>query len=63
MPREKAGYRDTIEDLRERGYPPVLTSAHIMEIMGYKSSSSVRNHFKLINGKIAVADFARQICQ
>ena len=63
MPREKEGFRDTIEDLRLRGYPPVLTSAHIMEIMGYKSESSVRNHFRLNRGKIAVADFARQICQ
>ena len=63
MPREKAGYRDTIEDLRERGYPPMLHVSHIKEIMGYKSEASVRNNFTLINGKISVADFARQICQ
>ena len=41
MPREKEGYRDTIEDLRARGYPSTLSVDKVMEITG-KSRNTVK---------------------
>lgn len=62
MPREKEGYRDTIEDLRSRGYPSVLSVDTVMEITG-KSRNTVKKHFKFNNmHQITLADFARQAC-
>lgn len=63
MPREKEGYRDTIEDLRARGYPPTLTITEVMEITRIKQRATVRQHFKFNEmHQITLADFARQVC-
>ena len=63
MPREKEGYRDTIEDLRMRGYPSTLTVDEVMEITGIKSRNTVKKHFKFNKmHQITLADFARQVC-
>ena len=40
--REKEGYRDTIEELRARGYPPTLSITEVMEITRIKQRSTVR---------------------
>lgn len=52
MPREKAGYRDTIEDLN-RMFPDVgmLSRKQVAQYMGVQGLP-----------RITKADFARQIC-
>lgn len=60
--REKEGYRDTIEELRARGYPSILSVDKVMEITG-KSRNTVKKHFKFNSmHQITLADFARQAC-
>lgn len=62
MPREKEGYRDTIEELRARGYPSTLSIGEVMEITG-KSRNTVKKHFNFNKmHQITLADFARQAC-
>lgn len=60
MGREKIDYRNNIEQLN-RLFPDkeMLNCRDIMKVYGYKSETTVRNHFKLTNGKISKAKLAR----
>ena len=62
MPREKAGFRDTIEDVHRQGYGDLLSYQDVMKLTKL-SRNTVKKHFKFNSmGKLAVADYARQIC-
>lgn len=62
MPREKEGYRDTIADLRARGYPAELTISQVCEVLDI-CYNTARKRFKFNSAnRIAIADLARQIC-
>ena len=63
MPREKEGYRDTIEELN-RLFPEkgMLTRADVCRFTG-RCESTVRKRFRFNrDGLLTKADLARQVC-
>ena len=64
MPVEHPDYRNNIEQLN-RMFPEkeMLTVADIMKVYGYRSPTSVRQNFKLTNGKLSKTSLARHMCE
>lgn len=64
MPVEHPDYRNNLEQLNHM-FPEkeMLTIADIMKVYGFKSTSSVRNNFKLTNGKLSKVSLARHMCE
>lgn len=64
MPLEHPDYRHNIEQLN-RMFPEkeMLSIVDIMKVYGFKNPGSVRNNFKLENGKLSKASLARHMCE
>lgn len=64
MPREKEDYRANLERLNEL-YPDheMLRIDEVMQIMGYRSRTTIRKYIPLVNNRISKASLARLMCK